>query len=199
MVAGPLPPPASRRDSPRTDAEPLAFTRTEFLAGTARAWGATTLLLVLAWAVLTGGFSLVVGTVVIVLASLPAVVIGSPGAYALGRLLRRSPRVGAHLFAFTAYGALVGVVTTAIALRAFTGDSGDGWVGSIAFLVNVPLSAIGLAGAWFITMRRALRLDAAGFGEVAPTPDADAAAEDALDERYRVIDPGRRRPQRPRG
>ena len=67
----PEPPLASRRDSPRTDAEPLAFTRAEFLKGTARAWGATTLLLIVSWAVLTGGFSLVVGTVMIVIALLP--------------------------------------------------------------------------------------------------------------------------------
>lgn len=127
-VIGPHPPPSPRRDSPRTDAEPLAFTRTEFLAGTARVWGATTLLLIVGWAVLTGGFSLVVGAVAILLVSVPAVVIGSPGAYALGRLLRRLPRVGAHLLAFSAYGALVGVVTTTVTLPALLGDSGGGWI-----------------------------------------------------------------------
>ena len=195
--ADPQPSPASRRESPRTDAEPLAFTRTEFLAGTARAWGATTLLIIVAWAVLTGGFSVVVGTVMILLASVPAVALGSPGAYALGRLLRRSPRVGAHLIAFAAYGGLVGAITTAVAVPALTGDSGDGWVRSTALLVNVPLSAIGLASAWFITARRALRLDAEGFDAAPPAPDADAA-EDALDDRYRIIDPGPRRRQRPR-
>ncbi|WP_323987549.1 hypothetical protein [Microbacterium plantarum] len=197
--AGPQQQRAPRRDSPRTDAEPLAFTRAEFLAGIARAWGATTLLLIVAWAVLTGGFSLVVGTVMILVVSVPAVVIGSPGAYALGRLLRRSPRVGAHLIAFTAYGALVGFATTAVALPLLIGDSGDGWIESIAFLVNVPLSALGLAGAWFITMRRALRLDAEVFGDVVPTSNPDAATEDALDENYRIIYPDRRRRQRPRG
>ena len=196
--ADPQPSPASRRESPRTDAEPLAFTRTEFLAGAARAWGATTLLIIVAWAVLTGGFSVIVGTVMIVLASVPAVALGSPGAYALGRLLRRSPRVGAHLFAFATYGALVGAITTAVAIPALIGDSEGGWLRSTALLVNVPLSAIGLASAWFITMRRALRLDAGGFDDDPPTPDADAAAEDTLDERYRIIDPGRRRRQRPR-
>ncbi len=194
----PEPPLASRRDSPRTDAEPLAFTRAEFLKGAARAWGATTLLLIVSWAVVTGGFSLVVGTVMIVIASVPAVVIGSPGAYALGRFLRRSPRIGVHLIAFAAYGALVGVVTTAGALITLMGGSADGWAGSIALLVNVPLSAMGLAGAWFITARRALRLDSEGSGDGVPASDADAATEDALDERYRIIDPDRRRRQRPR-
>jgi len=198
-VIGPHLPPSPRRDSPRTDAEPLAFTRTEFLGGTARAWGTTTLLLIVGWAVLTGGFSLIVGTAAILLVSVPAVVIGSPGAYALGRLLRRLPRVGAHLLAFSAYGALVGVVTTTVTLPAVLGDSGGGWIAATAYLVNVPLSAIGLAGAWFITMRRALRLDAEGFGDVVRTTDPDAATEDALDDRYRIIDPGQRRRQRWRG
>lgn len=196
--AGPRPPRESRPDSPRTDAAPLAFTPSEFVAGAARAWAATTLLIITAWAVLTGGLSLIVGTVMIVMASVPAVVVGSPGAYLLGRFLRRIPRVGAHLMVFAGYGALVGAITTAVAVPVLIGDAGGTGVSDTVFLVNVPLSAIGVAGAWFITMRRALRRDAGGLDERAPTPDADTATEDALDQRYRIIDPDRRRRQRPR-
>lgn len=190
--------PSSPSASPRTDLEPLAFTRTEFLAGAGRAWLWTTLLLIAAWAVLTGGWSLIVGTVTILLASIPALVVGAPGAYVLGRRLRRSPRVATHLVLFVVYGAVVGALTTMLVVPVAIGTSEGLSIVPLFSLVNVPLSAIGVASAWFVTMRRALRADAAARDDDAdslPTADADAAAEDALDERYRVIDPR----QRPRG
>lgn len=183
-----------RRESPRTDAEPLAFTYTEFVAGTVRAWVVTTLLLVVGWAILTGGMSLFVGTVMILIASLPAAAVGAPGAYAIGRLLRRSPRVSRHLAAFVGYGALVGTLTTLVAMPVLLNIAALASENRIFLMVNVPLSAIGVAVGWFVTMRRALRIDAGVIPRVAPSTDHDAAVEDELDERYRVIDP-RQRPR----
>lgn len=197
MTAGDSSPrPSSPSASPRTDLEPFAFTRTEFLAGAGRAWLWTTLLLIAAWAVLSGGLSLVVGSVMILVASIPAVVVGAPGAYALGRRLRRSPRVEKHLVLFVVYGAVVGALTTMLVGPVVTGTSEGFSIVPLFALVNVPLSAISVASAWFVTMRKALRADAAGFGDGSVSArDVDAAVEDALEERYRVIDPR----QRPRG
>lgn len=186
----------SRPDAPRTDAEPLAFTRTEFLRGAGRAWLWTTLLLIAAWAVVSRGSSVIIGTVIILIWSVPALFVGACGAYVLGHALRRTPRIGLHLGAFAGYGALIGTATSMAAVFVLFGSSEGFGVSPLFSLVNVPLSAIGVAGAWFVTMRRALRADAAGFGDDGfTTPDVDAAVEDALDERHRVIDPR----QRPRG
>lgn len=183
-------------DSPRTEAEPLAFTRTEFLRGAGRAWLWTTLLLIAVWGVLSGGFTLTVGSVFILLGSVPALVVGAPGAYAIGWLLRRSPHLAWHAIVFATYGAAIGATTTLVAVPLMTGGSDLGSAGAAFSLVNAPVSAVGVAAAWFATARQALRSDRTG-GDLAA--DSDAAAEDALADRYRVIDPDpRRRRQRPR-
>ncbi|GLJ78908.1 hypothetical protein [Microbacterium imperiale] len=185
-------------DSPRTEAEPLAFTRAEFLRGAGRAWLWTTLLLIAVWGVLSGGFTLTVGSVFILMASVPGLVVGAPGAYAIGRLLRRSPHVASHAIVFATYGAAIGATTTLVAVPLMTGGSDLGSAGAAFSLVNAPVSAVGVAVAWFATARQALRSDRTG-GDLATDRDADAAAEDALADRYRVIDPDpRRRRQRPR-
>lgn len=197
---GPQPPPESRPDSPRTDAAPLAFTRTEFLRGAARAWLWTTLLLIVAWAISTGGIG-VVSALFILPASVVALVIGAPGAYGLGRWLRRSPRVPVHLAVFAAYGALLSVVVTALyAVIVTTPATGlaalleSSWL----LIVNTPVTAVGLAGAWYVTAKRARQADVGIAVGPARDDDPDAATEDALDQRYRIIDPDRRRRQRPR-
>lgn len=184
-------------DSPRTEAEPLAFTRAEFLRGAGRAWLRTTLLLIAAWTLATGGLGLI-GIIYIVPASIVALVIGAPGAYAIGRRLRISSRVRVHVAAFAAYGALLAVlVTIGFILTAFTPDlaalSASWWW----LLVNAPVTAFGLANAWLATAKRAV--PALSVAPPIAPADSDAAAEDALADRYRVIDPDpRRRRQRPR-
>ncbi|MDD7930006.1 hypothetical protein PUW81_006215 [Microbacterium sp. NM3R9] len=189
------PQPLAPSGSPRTDDEPFAFTRAEFLRGAGRAWLRTTLLLIAVWATATIGVG-IVATFVILPSSAVAIVVGAPGAYAIGRRLRTSSRVRLHVTAFAAYGALLAVVVTAgYILTTATADlaalSASWWM----FLVNVPVTAFGLANAWFATAKRAVP---AAFAPPTSPGDADAAVEDDLDDRYRVIDPDPRRRQRPR-
>ncbi|QLD13000.1 hypothetical protein [Microbacterium oleivorans] len=183
-------PPASPR---RADA-PYAFTRTEFLGGVGRAWLATTLLLVAAWGVVTGGAG-VFAIFVILPASAVALALGAPGAYALGRRLRSSPRAGVHVAAFASYGALVGSVTTVLFVLTITRDPNSSWLALGLLLVNTPVSAIGVAGAWLRTAQQCPRVDAGPAGAPNRRGDPDAAVEDGIDERVRVIDP-RQRPRR---
>lgn len=179
--------------SPRTAEEPRAFTRSEFLRGTGRAWSWTTLLLLAAWTVVTRGA--VVHTVVIILfASAVALAIGIPGAYALGRRLRSSSRTGVHLAAFAAYGAVLGSIMTALFVVLVSRDPAGARLALAMLLVNVPVTALGLAGAWLSTARQSLRADTAPDGESPRARHLDAAEEDALDDRIRVIDP-RQRPR----
>lgn len=172
--------------------EPRAFTRTEFLRGVGRAWLWTTLLLVLAWAAVTEGAG-VFAIVVILPASLVALVIGAPGAYVLGRRLRSSSRTGVHLVAFAGYGALLASLMTMLVVLIIARDSSAVFLARIMLLVNAPAGAVGVAGAWLFTVREALRSDrAASEPSRACAADPDAAVEDALDDGYRVIDPGQR-------
>lgn len=180
--------------SPRTAAEPRAFTRTEFLSGAGRAWLWTTLLLVAAWTIVTRG-NVVFAVIVILPASAVALVLGAPGAYALGRRLRSSSRTGVHSAAFACYGAVLGSITTVLFVLLVTRDPGAVWLALMMLLVNVPVTALGVAGAWFSTARQSLRADAAPSGESPRLRDSDTVEEDALDDRIRVIDPR----QRPRG
>ncbi|MFS0714706.1 hypothetical protein ABC195_12540 [Microbacterium sp. 2P01SA-2] len=192
---------AHEASSPRTTAEPFAFTRSEFWSGAGRAWLWTAFLLIAVWAISTGGIG-IVAALFILPASVVALAIGAPGAYVLGRLLRRSPHVPIHLAIFAAYGVLVSVVVTAAySLVTMTPTTGLAAVleSSWLLIVNGPVTAIGLAGAWFVTAKRARRADAGAVSIAGRSEDPDAAAEDAFDERYRVIDPGRARRQRPRG
>lgn len=179
--------------SPRTAEEPRAFTRTEFLRGTGRAWLWTTLLLVAAWTVVTRG-TVVLAVAIILPASAVALVLGIPGAYALGRRLRSSSRTGVHVAAFAGYGAVLGSIMSALFVVLVSRDPGSAWLALAMLLINAPVTAIGLAGAWLSTARQSLRADAAPDGAAPRARDADAAEEDALDDRVRVIDP-RQRPR----
>ncbi len=190
-----------RPESPRTTSEPFAFTRSEFLRGAARAWFWTAMLLIAVWAISTGGIG-VVSALFILPASVFALAIGAPGAYVLGRWLRRSPHVPVHLAAFAAYGVLLSVVVTAIYALIVTAPTtglaallDSSWL----LIVNTPVTAVGLAGAWFVTAKHARQADAGVVVAPAHDQDPDAATGDAPDERYRIIYPDRRRRQRPRG
>ncbi|WP_114587840.1 hypothetical protein [Microbacterium arborescens] len=120
----------------------------------------------------------------------------------LGRWLRRSPHVPVHLAAFAAYGVLLSVVVTAIYALIVTAPTtglaallDSSWL----LIVNTPVTAVGLAGAWFVTAKHARQADAGVVVAPAHDEDPDAATGDAPDERYRIIYPDRRRRQRPRG
>jgi len=178
-------------ETPRTDAEPLAFTRSEFLRGARRAWLTVTLLLVGVWILVTVGWGIVAAPVILV-ASLGALVVGSPGAYLLGRALRTNPHVGRHMALFAVYGGALGAAATATTVAVLGGHDP---FAVLLYVVNVPVTALGVAWAWFATARRALRADAPGKQPTAGRRDPDARDEDALDDRYRLIDPR----QRPRG
>lgn len=98
--------------------------------------------------------------------SVAALFIGSPLAYALGWMMRRTASIPRHLVAFTAFGAVVGIGTTTVAFAAPWSDlSGDGMNA-----VSVPAVAMWIAATvavplgWRFTSKRALRGDAAELG-----------------------------------
>lgn len=84
-----------------------------------------------------------------------------------------APRMGVHLAAFTAFGAVVGAATTAAVQVLLSGMNPFDGPLLLATLVNAVASAAAIALGWRSTARRAL-----GLGP-ARTHDPDAVAEDA--------------------
>lgn len=174
---------ADSAGSPRTDAEPMAFTRTEFLRGVLAAWLWALAFPSLAWLVIffPAGW---IGTVVVVPVASVATALFALPAWLLGRALRGVRRRWVHAVAFSLFGALVGGAATALyAVWA----SGDLSLPSSAFLygVNALCGASAVALGWRHAVRRA-------FG-VTPRPPqtprpsvVDAATEDELAERLRL-------------
>ncbi|MBO9626748.1 MAG: hypothetical protein J7484_10275 [Microbacterium sp.] len=182
------------RPSPRTAAEPMAFTNDELMRGGLWAWAYFLLLLVLGMGVLSGltaidSSSADPGTAVtsFLLFAVVALIIGAPVslilmpvgvmlAKPLGHLLRRTRRMSVHVVVYAALGAAVGFGYIAI----FRGDrlwaplaiwDGIILVPAIAVAVAVPLG-------WWHTARRALDEDS-GLRQQRRRVDADAVIEDA--------------------
>ncbi len=138
--------------SPRTDAEPMAFTRAEFWSGAVSAWMWFVPLAMLPWVVMLGPYS-PVALLYIVPWSLGAVVVFFVPAFVLGQALRRQPRVPVHLVAFAALGLLIGASTTAVVF-AVDGHLGE-TAGSTVLAVNLAASAIAVPTGWWRSARRA--------------------------------------------
>lgn len=159
--------------SPRTSTEPMAFTRTEFLGGALRAWLWAVALLIAAWTaiIFPGGM---IAAIYVLPASVAALVVFVAPAWGLGRALRRVARVRTHVLSFAAFGGVIGACA-GLVFRASTGYSGPFFDGFLAFFlaVNTVASAAAVALGWWGAARRALRPHT-------PSPDPDAAAEDAL-------------------
>lgn len=144
--------------SPRTEAEPMAFTREEFLRGVFAAGG---------WFLLIDtvlNIYLMVGVLLVVVVAafwtaIAALAFG-PVAHAIGRGLRRTSALRVHLLAFAGLGLVVGVVMTVIALSAFGGGPWnlvwDGWF-SYMFATHVVAATVAVPLGWWHTARKALR------------------------------------------
>ncbi|MDJ1115430.1 hypothetical protein [Microbacterium dauci] len=160
--------------SPRTAAEPMAFTGAEFRRGATEAWG-WYLLSVVVCSVMYGLIAIPIALLWATPVSLAATLVWAPIAYALGLALRRTRAIAVHLAAFTLLGGVAGVVTMLLFLAA-TGDidMANGWLWLYGPFALTPTLAVPFA--WWRTARRALRSDR---GEVPIKRDPDAAAEDA--------------------
>lgn len=176
------------RGSPRTAAEPMAFTWREFRRGALTAWGVFNVLAPVVIAALTvviesptgsagaAVYVLVFAPLLLVPISFAAlVVLGAPLAYALGRGLRRTASEGAHLAAFVALGAVVGATAGAIVLTAFRLEWSP-W----AILLCAAVTAFPVAFGWWHARRRALQDDA---GAPDPSPSAPAPSPSLSPER----------------
>lgn len=165
--------------SPRTDAEPLAFTKAEFLRGVLSAWLWFLGLSGLAQAFLLGPWVLL-ALVVTGPWSVVGVLIGAPLAYGLGHALRRVTAVPVHITLFAALGLLVGTATTAAAIAVAWGIPDSGFGDLRPFVVaNVAAAGAAVGIGWTRTAFRALRDDRgrdAGVRRI----DSDAALEDSL-------------------
>jgi hypothetical protein len=175
--------------SPRTDAEPFAFTRDEFLDGAFAAWwlsaSAVGVIIMAAMPMhigFAGMLAALMATLCVALLGFPAMMLFAPVVWLVGRSMRKVQRMSVHLAVQTAAGLVIGVLSTIAVLSLF---------GAVPFLLGgVPLfaagPAIGLPLAWFRAYRRAWRSDA---GLLPPSPpDPDAVVEDAIDERSRSAD-----------
>lgn len=94
--------------SPRSDSEPMRFTRWEFVRGAIAAWVWFLVLHQLLLLIPLAGYGLW-GLYATVPWSIGVLLIGSPAALALGWAMRRQPKVPLHLLAFAAFGLILGV------------------------------------------------------------------------------------------
>jgi len=147
--------------SPRTAAEPMAFTPWEFWRGAIHAWGWFLVISTVAFVPVFFVWALY-AFLTTVPWSIGALVVFSPVAWAMGRLLRRIPRLLPHVLAFTLLGAVVGVVTTVVAFHTpGSGLTPENFGSSWPIILVVCVSAtIAVPLGWWISARRALRADA---------------------------------------
>ena len=146
--------------SPRTDAAPMAFTAGEFIRGAIYAWLWFLLFSTLA-IVPIGGVMSWIALIYTVPWSVGALILGSPLAYGLGLFLQHNPSIPSHAASFTAFAALIGIVTTSLAAFApWSGLQGSLNAGYTSLIVAVCVSAtIAVPLGWWQTARRALRHD----------------------------------------
>lgn len=172
--------------SPRTPAEPMAFTRTEFLRGALSAWLWFLLLDLSVYGIIFFPTGAAVAAMFAVPWSAGAVVIFAFPAWLLGRALRRRAHVGVHVAAFAALGAVIGVITTATYLFVAAGRPEIAFFDSPFWLVNTAASAVAVALGWRRGARAVL-----SPGARSSRRDTDAEAEDVLADRARGARPGR--------
>lgn len=168
--------------SPRTGAEPMAFTGLEFARGTASAGGLAIALTSLAWTAVYFPM-MVLSVFYIVPTAIMATVLAAGPAWLLGRALRRVRRLAVHLVLFAALGGAVGLLTTYAFFVSLNGSApGSSIVDALPYALNGVCGALAVALARHRVARRARRLDA-GLTPHAARHDPDAAAEDAVVER----------------
>ncbi|MBN9177197.1 MAG: hypothetical protein J0I43_07505 [Microbacterium sp.] len=156
--------------SPRSDADPMAFTGREFFRGAVSAWIWAMSLTTIVWTVCTGGIGIAVALPIVVPAASAATVLFAVLAWTLGRALRRVRRVGIHLLLFALLGALVGAATTAgYSLLDAGGLTG---FAPMLYVVNVSCGAVAVALGWRSAASRAL-----GWSEPLPRPASRSLAD----------------------
>lgn len=157
--------------TPRTDAEPMAFTGGEFARGAIVAWGWAMALPFLAWTVIFFPYGFV-SIMFVVPTATAATVLFAVVAWWLGHALRRVRRIATHVILFALLGAAIGVAST-VGFNAW--DDGTMWADRplYVFIVNAACGAAAVALGWRHTARKALRLSRISV-------DPDAAHEDAL-------------------
>jgi len=147
--------------SPRTDAEPMAFSRSEFWRG---ACGALVWYLVgvaavgLYWVLIAGAAGVMILLYTVMVAGVTAALsflLSAPLAWLLGQRLRRVASTSVHLLGFTCLGAIVGIVT----VGAFWWLAGpDTWI-LPALWPYAAVAVVAVPWAWWRTSARALRAD----------------------------------------
>lgn len=160
--------------SPRTPAEPMAFTRAEFWRGAYAAWWMYLIALVICCVASGGGYGVAAVPYALLIGgpiALVAMYVFSPLAYVLGRSLRRVSAPGCHLLLFGMLGLITGVATMGVFGLVGGLPPGSGaffWIFAAPAGLTVPFG-------WWFTARQALRRDR----RHEPRPDIDAAYEDA--------------------
>ncbi|MGW8483822.1 hypothetical protein ACWGJP_11855 [Microbacterium sp. NPDC055903] len=181
---------ASREDrpspSPRTAAEPMAFTRDELLSGAVRAWGLFVGLFTLGLLLrlLTiGGSDLASGMWFVAIVSGYALMIAAgvsafataamvPLVWVLGRALRSVHRLVVHLVVYMALGVLMAVAAYALAQVITDGMLDLATSTALAAAIAIPLG-------WWLTARAALREDHGGARRARAAQHPDEAFEDS--------------------
>lgn len=154
----------------RTDAEPMAFTGKEFARGAFAAWLTFMVLLLstlIVTAILESGepwgsplsmifVYLVYGIPIGALVSAVVALLMSPVAWAIGRGLRRQPRLLMHLAAYLLLGAAIGLLLvfgSAVVSRGDVGELLSNWFPWFA----AAACAVSVAAGWAWTVRQAVR------------------------------------------
>lgn len=180
---------AATDPSPRTDAEPMAFTADEFLRGVVAAWlwfnalFAPTLTIAVTFTQAPGWGPWWSQAVIVLVYAVPVALVASGvvtlllcgSAWVLGRRLRRHRSFALHALCYTALGAAIGtlvVVAYTLVVRAPV----DLTQPIAAITVGCSAAAVGLG--WGSTVRRAIRIEA-GHGRHRARRDVDADFEDA--------------------
>ena len=177
--------------SPRSEAEPFAFTRDEFWHGAFAGWWMTVgvsgvLLLGATWGGSPGLAILIVG--MITLAAVAPIafcvtLLFAPAVYVLARSLRRVARVWVHVAVMSVAGLALGTLTTLVV----TLIVGPVFVPA-SWIAYAAAPAAGLPLAWLRAARRARLADAGRLPH--PKPHPDAVAEDRLADALRAGDGG---------
>ena len=175
--------------SPRTDAEPLAFTADEFLRGTVASWIAFNVLFGPTLAVI-GSLTTAPGwgpswsvTAIVLIYVVPIALVASGvvtllccgAAWLLGRVLRRRRAFALHAICFALLGAAIGTLVVVVYTLAV--DAPMSLANPIAALA-IACSAAALPLGWVWTVRRSMRVEAGRSKP--PRIDPDAAFEDVF-------------------
>lgn len=163
----------SGEPSPRTVAQPMAFTRGEFVRGAISAWLWAIGILIVGWTVAIPFWGLLSAIYVLPAATIALVVFAAP-TWFVAHTLRRVASVAVHTVALATIGVVIGIVATTALVA--TGTAGYIPFGALA-MSNALAAALAMVLGWRRGARAVLR-------SRTPEPaDPDAAAEDATADR----------------